>query len=188
MAVDPSADGGDAATSSSTQLHALRKQIQGRVLVPGDDGYDAARQTWNVATFEQRPAIVVLPLSVEDVVSAVAFVRERGLSIGEQSGGHRHPRPVNGALLLNFADMAAVRVTPPNGASRRGTADVQAGAKWRDVIATGERLINSLDARDTGPHLVRAYSARNYDKLLLLKHKYDPQNVFRFNHNIAPAD
>lgn len=39
---------------STTRLQALRNQIQGRVLVGGDDGYDAARQTWNRTTFEQR--------------------------------------------------------------------------------------------------------------------------------------
>jgi len=52
---------------------------------------------------------------------------------------------------------------------------------------TGEVLINSLDASLTGPPLVRAaYSAENYRRLVALKRKYDPGNVFRFNHNIAP--
>ena len=45
-------------------------------------------------------------------------------------------------------------------------------------------LINSLDAGNTGPHLTRAaYSDDNYRKLVTLKDKYDPANVFRFNHN-----
>ena len=49
-------------------------------------------------------------------------------------------------------------------------------------------LINGLDAAITGPHLVRAgYSDENYRKLVALKDKYDPANVFRFNHNIAPS-
>ena len=47
------------ATFSSPQLQALRARVNGRVFVPGDDGYDTARQTWNVMTFDQRPAIVV---------------------------------------------------------------------------------------------------------------------------------
>jgi len=103
------------------------------VLVPGDAGYDAARRTWNATTFEQQPAIVVLPLRAADVVSAVAFAREHNLSIAAQGGGHGHPRPANGALLVSFADMAAVRVTPAADGSG-GTARVEAGARWREVI------------------------------------------------------
>ena len=54
---------------------------------------------------------------------------------------------------------------------------------------TGEVLINSLDAGSTGAHLTRAaYSEENYRKLVALKDKYDPANVFRFNHNIAPSN
>src|SRR5688572_1286442 len=53
---------------------------------------------------------------------------------------------------------------------------------------TGEVLINSLDAGNTGPDLTRAaYSEKHYRKLVALKDKYDPDNVFRFNHNIAPS-
>jgi FAD/FMN-containing dehydrogenase len=123
------------ATFSSTQLQVLRNQIKGRVLVPGDDGYDAARQTWNVTTFEQRPAVVVLPLTAADVVRAVAFAREHNLSIAVQGGGHGHPLPADDALLVNFAEMAAVRITPAADQNGRGTARVDAGARWRDVIA-----------------------------------------------------
>jgi len=126
-----------ASTFSSIQLQALRKQIKGRVLVPGDDGYDVARQTWNTTTFEQRPAIVVRPSSAFDVVSAVAFAREQDLLIAVQGGGHGHPQPADGALLVNFADMAAVRVTAADG-RRGGTVGVEAGAKWREVIAAAQ--------------------------------------------------
>jgi hypothetical protein len=69
------------ATFSSTQLRALQARVNGRVFVPGDDGYDTARQTWNVTTFDQRPAIVVMPSISADVASAVSFAREHNLSI-----------------------------------------------------------------------------------------------------------
>jgi FAD/FMN-containing dehydrogenase len=115
--------------------------VSGRVFVPGDDGYDTARQTWNVTTFDQRPAIVVMPSTSADVASAVSFARDHNLPIGVQGGGHGHPRPVNDALLVNFASMTRVEILPVTAASdssRRsdaaGTARADAGAKWTDVI------------------------------------------------------
>ena len=64
------------ATFSSTKLRALRARVNGGVFVPGDDGYDKARQTWNDTTFDQRPAVVVLPSISADVSSAVSFARD----------------------------------------------------------------------------------------------------------------
>ena len=39
-------------------LEALRAAIAGQVLVPGEAGYDQARQAWNLAV-DTRPAVVV---------------------------------------------------------------------------------------------------------------------------------
>jgi hypothetical protein len=53
---------------------------------------------------------------------------------------------------------------------------------------TGEVLVNNIDAANTGPQLTRAaYSEKNYRRLVALEDKYDPANVFRFNHNIPPS-
>jgi hypothetical protein len=118
------------ATLSSTHLHGLRTRVTGQVIVPGDDGYDAARQAWTATTFfDQHPAIVVMPLTVADVATAVGFAREHDLLIAVQGGGHGHPRPANDALFVNFARMKTVQITPA------GAARVEAGAKWSDVIA-----------------------------------------------------
>jgi FAD/FMN-containing dehydrogenase len=129
-------------TFPSTQLQALRARVNGRVFVPGDDGYDTARQTWNVTTFDQRPAIVVMPTIAADAVSAVGFAREHNLSIAAQGGGHGHPQPANDAMFINFASMTSVHITPvaaasdsPDRSGAAGTARAEAGAKWRDVIA-----------------------------------------------------
>ncbi|HEX5473978.1 MAG TPA: FAD-binding oxidoreductase [Vicinamibacterales bacterium] len=44
--------------------------------------------------------------------------------------------------------------------------------------------VNFLD--DEGPERVRAAYGENYDRLVAIKRKYDPQNVFHLNQNITP--
>ncbi len=47
--------------------------------------------------------------------------------------------------------------------------------------------INFLSDEPT-PQVRVAYGEQKYSRLVALKTKYDPSNVFRFNQNIAPAD
>ena len=48
---------------------------------------------------------------------------------------------------------------------------------------------NLLSARQgTTPEELRAiYGPERYDRLAAIKKQYDPRNLFRMNHNIAPA-
>ena len=125
---------------------------EGRVFVPGDDGYDNARQTWNVTTFDQRPAIVVMPSIAADVASAVSFARQHNLPIAVQGGGHGHPHPANDALLVNFASMTSVEIMPVAAASgssagsAAGMARAEAGGRGRCISAAHPpaRTLNGL--------------------------------------------
>jgi FAD/FMN-containing dehydrogenase len=46
--------------------------------------------------------------------------------------------------------------------------------------------VNALDG-DEGSERVRSAYGANYARLAALKTAYDPTNLFRLNHNIAPA-
>jgi FAD/FMN-containing dehydrogenase len=84
--------------------------------------------------------------------------------------------------------ISAFAAAPTQEALEGGRRSVAALLDALKPALTGEVLINSLDAGNTGPHLTRAaYSEENYRRLVALKDKYDPANVFRFNHNIAPS-
>jgi FAD/FMN-containing dehydrogenase len=48
------------------------------------------------------------------------------------------------------------------------------------------RYVNYLDADDSGEDPVRSAYGPNYDRLVELKTKYDPDNLFHLNFNIAP--
>jgi FAD/FMN-containing dehydrogenase len=51
--------------------------------------------------------------------------------------------------------------------------------------AAGSVYINFM-TQDEGARIREAYGP-NYDRLVDIKKRYDPQNLFRFNHNIAPS-
>jgi FAD/FMN-containing dehydrogenase len=40
---------------------------------------------------------------------------------------------------------------------------------------------------DEGEDRVRASYRENYDRLVAIKHRYDPTNLFRVNQNIKPS-
>ena len=71
-------------------------------------------------------------------------------------------------------------------------ADTDANVAWtRETHAalaehlTGRRWLNYL-GDDQGEDAVRGAYGPNYDRLVEIKRKHDPENVFRHNHNIAP--
>ena len=72
---------------SCDAIYALRASIAGEVFVPGEHGYDDARQAWNLFA-DQRPAAVVFAESAADVARAVKFARAQGIRIAQQGTGH----------------------------------------------------------------------------------------------------
>ena len=102
----------------------LQAELIGRVLAPGDEGYDEARTVWN-AMIDRRPRLVAQCTTTADVVAALRFAQEQGLEVGIRCGGHSivgHAVPDDG-LMLDLRAMGAVVVDP---ATRR--ARVQGGA------------------------------------------------------------
>ena len=58
------------------------------------------------------------------------------------------------------------------------------GPRVRQFMAPGA-YVNYLED-EADPHARAAYGG-NYDRLVAVKNKYDPDNLFRINHNIQPA-
>jgi FAD/FMN-containing dehydrogenase len=115
----------------SEATDALRAEIAGAVFVPGDPGYDGARQAWTL-TADQRPAMVVEVASASDVAAAVRFARSQGLRIAPQGTGHGAAplESLEGALLLRTSRLRGVQIDPV-----ARTARAEAGALWQDIIA-----------------------------------------------------
>ncbi len=107
-----------------TPATALSSKIDGIVLQPGDDGFEAARRVWN-GMVDRIPALIVRCRSAADVSAALSFAREAGLVVGVKGGGHSvtgQAVPVDG-LLIDLSLMGAVEVDPD-----RRIARVEGGA------------------------------------------------------------
>src|SRR5262245_10083949 len=111
-------------------LEDLRSLCGGAVALPSDDGYDSARQAFNLAV-DQRPAAVVYPCSAQEVAAVVAFARSRGLRVAPQATGH-NAGPLGGlegTILLKTSGMHRVEIDP-----ERRIARAEAGVLWEDVV------------------------------------------------------
>jgi hypothetical protein len=117
----------------SIETSTLRGLLDGRMHLPGDPGYDAARTPWNVAV-DQRPAAVAVPRTADEVVEVVRAATAAGLRVAPQSTGH-------GAGPLGFLDLSDVlllRLHELTGVSIDAdarTARITGGTLWRDVLA-----------------------------------------------------
>ena len=55
-------------------------------------------------------------------------------------------------------------------------------------FTTGATYVNFLDLEEATPERVRAaYSPEVWERLVALKDRYDPENLFRFGRNIPPS-
>ncbi len=54
--------------------------------------------------------------------------------------------------------------------------------------ATGAEYVNYMAVDATADRVRSAYGDAKYARLRELKKRYDPDNIFRFNQNIPPAD
>ena len=108
----------------------MTAQTHHQYVFPDDSRWDDARQSWNLAA-DLRPAVVVLPTTVDDVIGAVAYAAERDLRIVVQGTGHGATvhGSLDGTLLLNMREMRAVEIDAENRRAR-----VEAGALWEDVV------------------------------------------------------
>lgn len=107
-------------------------RLKGRVVLPGDARYDAARLVDNAA-IDRRPAAIVLARDVEDVLATLALSLASGRALAVRAGGHSTPGHgvAEDAIVL---DMSGMRTIDIDAAS--GTAWIGAGATAGEVTAS----------------------------------------------------
>jgi FAD/FMN-containing dehydrogenase len=123
-------------TTEATTRHVLgdatlaefEQGLRGRLIRPGDDGYDDARAVWNGA-HDKRPALIARCAGAADVLRSVDFARSEGLTVAVRGGSHSIPgySTVDGGLVIDLSAMRSVHVDPA-----RQVAVASGGATWAD--------------------------------------------------------
>lgn len=131
---------------TTSALDGFRAAILGDVILPGDPGYDGARQVHN-ARFDRHPAIVVRVAEAGDVVRSIRFAREYALPIAVRSGGHGFSGEsvVDDGLVIDLSRLKKISIDPQS-----RTATVQPGATSQDLAPVAHEYGLALTTGDVG--------------------------------------
>src|SRR6476659_7693451 len=116
-------------------MHSLRERHRGPVITAEDRGYDEARATFN-GMIERHPELIVRPIDVADVVTAVRFAAEADLPVAIRGGGRGVAGHCggDGRLVVYLRLMREVVVAPES-----RTATCGGGALWEDLDTARQR-------------------------------------------------
>jgi FAD/FMN-containing dehydrogenase len=107
-------------------LSPLEDSFSGRLLLPGDDGYETARRVHN-GMIDRRPSIIACCSRTADVVDALDFAIQYDLEIAVRGGGHNVAgrAVIDDGMMIDLSPMKAICVDPTARSVR-----VQAGVTW----------------------------------------------------------
>ena len=86
---------------------ALDDSIEGRVILPSNGDYAAAKNLFNTRFDRSTPVAVVTVVSTGDVQKAVSFATTNGIKIAARSGGHSYigDSAANGAIVIDLRQL-----------------------------------------------------------------------------------
>ncbi|MFS8067448.1 MAG: FAD-binding oxidoreductase [Byssovorax sp.] len=117
----PASPGGDLRSRSRSPALAPRRRrgeprarLTGRVVVPGDRGYDAARTNYNLR-FDARPRVIVFCQTPCDVANAVRWARENDVAIHVRSGRHAYEAlSIGEGIVIDVVDLDHIAIDVEN--------------------------------------------------------------------------
>ena len=123
-----------------SSIDEFKAHFRGDVLLPGDAGYDEARQIWN-AMIDRKPALIARCKSPEDVVQAVKFARTNELLVSIRGGGHNIAGNAvcDGGLMIDMSLMKNVSRWILMRAGRRSSRAARSPTSTRPRRRTGWR-------------------------------------------------
>jgi FAD/FMN-containing dehydrogenase len=122
----------------------FRETFSGEVILPGDERYDEASK---ILIRKGTPALVVQPLTADDIAQAIAFAKDNALTLSVRSGGHSQAgySTNDGGMIIDVRDMRSIEIVDePKHLVRVGS-----GANWGDIAAELGRHGLALSSGDT---------------------------------------
>ncbi len=123
-------------TAHRSPARELRGLCDGAVHLPGDPGFDDARQAWNLAV-DQRPAAVACPADARQAAQVVRVAADAGLRVAPQSTGHNAGplgQHLDDVVIVRTSAMTSVQIDPA-----RQRARVGGGAVWLPAVQAAAR-------------------------------------------------
>jgi FAD/FMN-containing dehydrogenase len=126
-------------------LHELGRALEGQLVLPGSDDYEAGRQVHNLL-FQRHPVAIVRPATTVDVALAVRFARDNGLPIAVRSGGHSVAgHSTTDGVVIDLAKLRGLDVDPVT-----RTVRAQTGLRAGDVTTAAAEHGLAVPFGDTG--------------------------------------
>jgi FAD/FMN-containing dehydrogenase len=120
-------------TLDAARVKSLSDGFAGKVLLPSDESYEAARMVHN-GLIDRRPAVIAQCHGTSDIVAAVRFATAEGLEISIRGGGHNVAGRcvTEGGVMIDLSGMRAIDVD-----AEAATARVQGGVLWSELNEAG---------------------------------------------------
>src|SRR5579862_2914033 len=131
---------------TASPLSSLDAVFTGELIRPGDPRYETSRTVFN-AMIDKHPALIARCATTADVVAAVRFARETGLTVAVRGGGHSVVGygVCDGGLVIDLRGLKSLEVDADAKAARAG-----GGVLWGEFdAATQEHGLHTPGGRVT---------------------------------------
>src|SRR4051794_35998511 len=123
----------------------LAAGFAGTLIQPGDGEYDEARAVWN-GMWDRHPALVARCSGTADVVAAVNFARDNGMTVAVRGGGHSAVGygTCDDGVVIDLSGMKQIEVDPDARTAHAGGgmtwAQFDAATQEHGLAVTGGRF------------------------------------------------